>query len=222
VAATSPLIPSDPISPASESPATPGTETGTETETGQTDTTGETEPGFVEIAGPCCLGTPLAAGVYASPSWFEVPFGLSLGNGWSGVAGANRKLLLLGKGKTDQDQFQRYVAFFAVDAPRRFVKALRSTPGLLLGEPEASRLGGRPADVFGARSDGVRIEIPAVADLGPGRWSTKSANATLAFVLVGTGATSFLVYVEAPRDRFGQFSDTVRDMLRTVAFAADA
>jgi hypothetical protein len=182
------------------------------------------------IAGPCCLGFELDPGRYASPSWFEVPFTLEVGEGLSGWENLNERGLAIGRGENDVSHLNEYVSFFAVDADSPILQQLDESPDLSSGSIEPITIAGIDGSSLEAQARPVdgrdhpeiqpgTIRVRPIDGLVPGFWYSESAEARFHFVLLPIGEAALFVSIEAPPNRADAFFDEAIAMLGTAEFA---
>jgi hypothetical protein len=228
--AAEPATATDTASPATQTaPAEAETQpAGTDPEDAKTGT----EEALPAIDGVCCLGFDLDPGRYAAPAWFEIRFSLEIGEGWSGVAARTEKLLFIGRGENDVQHADHYVAFFAVSAPEKVLRALQRMPevdaepveeltvaGLtaLRVDAQASPNPDQPEQSFIAPGT---VQLTALDDLVPGYWFSESPEARLRFLLLDVGELDLLVSIEAPPGDFEAFAAEAEALLETLTIDA--
>jgi hypothetical protein len=181
------------------------------------------------IAGPCCLGFELDPGRYASPSWFEVPFTLEVGEGLSGWESLNDQGLALGRGENDVSHLNEYVSFFVVEADSPILQQLGGSPDLSSASIEPITIAGIDGSSLEAQArptDGRdhpeiqpgAIRVKPIDELVPGFWYSESSEARFRFVFLPIGEAALFVSIEAPPDRADAFFEEAIAMLATVEF----
>ncbi len=182
------------------------------------------------IAGPCCAGLPLEAGLYETPPWFTAAFTIQVGSGLSGVGSDREAMVQLGYGRSTSGSLNHYVAFFAVqdadEVLRRFLTTPKATIGdvspWLIGELDGSRVDGSaelpkqdsPDDEI---AEGA-INVPAIDRLTPAFFYTESPGASIRLISIPRDSADLIVYIEAPRRDFDEFAATIEEMLGSLDF----
>lgn len=214
----------------SEEPEPPGDPTAAPAPTGGA--SAGPSPEVAILTGPCCYGLALASGAYTTPSWFEVPFSIEVPDGLLGVAAELERVILVGRGRSQAGNLERYVGFFVAPSATALVRQLRSTPNATFGASSSTTVDSMPATAFEAEAsrdpdtppnDEIvpgAIRIPAIDRLVPTFFYTESVPARMRFVVVDLGDRALLVYLEAPADRFASFADDVAPMLASIDIAA--
>ena len=183
------------------------------------------------LTGPCCYGSALEPGRYQAPSWFEPGFSLDIGDGFLGVAAELERVVLVGKGQSQAGNLERYVGFFVAPRASALIRQLRATPLTVPTAVRKTTLDGLSALTFDARAlsnpgggpnerdhAGRESRIPAIDRLIPPFFYTESEEALMRFIVVDFSDHAFLVYVEAPEDRFEAFTAEVDRLLSSLRF----
>lgn len=182
------------------------------------------------LTGPCCYGLALETGRYQTPSWFEPGFSLDVGEGFFGVAAEPEQVVLIGRGQSQAGNLERYVGFFVAPKADALVRQLRATPLAVPTAVRTTTLDGLAAVTFdaralpnpnGASNDEITpgaIRIPAIDRLIPPFFYTESGEALMRFIVVDFGDFAFLIYVEAPPDRFDAFAVEVDALISSLQF----
>jgi hypothetical protein len=179
----------------------------------------------------------LVPGRYAMPRWFLVPMSLELGEGWRGIRDDKARQVNLLRGLNDVGHGTLWLAPYAItnEVVDAFVTELRATPLLTFekGVPvEIAGVRGRQFDGqaqtnpdeagSGSRVPGT-VDIPAMrrlhnSGLTDFTWYTESVEARLRFVFVEVGASTLVVYIEAPPDEFDAFIELADTVLASIRF----
>jgi hypothetical protein len=171
----------------------------------------------------CCGGRPIGAGLYATPSWFNIPKSMRVDDGWKVMNEREALLLAIVRGQTIPAELPSELIVFLDASSAESVDVLmqqfREEPAITqVGEPTEATLAAfegmqqdfsvlpNPENKGNPASDippGVRY-IPVMGQFfTPGfSWISSSPEARLRVFGVDTGDSLLLVRLEAPPNDF--------------------
>jgi DNA-binding beta-propeller fold protein YncE len=188
----------------------------------------------------CCFGQPLDAGVYRTPDWFDIPFMITIGDGWRSIASRGENLLSIVRGphtigSHGESRSTEWVVFIPIPgnlSPEAVWEEVRATPGLVAGEDSAVTIAGLPAKQFEGTPDpdqisGSNLRFPIFEkilfpDQPEIQYYTESLEVDLRFILLQVGDQHLIVDMEAPKEVYEAFAAEAEQALETLQFEGGA
>jgi hypothetical protein len=180
-------------------------------------------------------GNPLEPGRYQANPGFDVPFEIELGDGWRSIRDESFGVISFVSGRRNSiGHATQWLSLFPAPpdvGTEELLDLILAQPDLVTGNPEAVSVGGVSGTRIEARArldpaQGGDPEVePGVVPIDVanrlitgGFWFTESAKARVAFIILGLGDRSLLLYLEAPADRFDAFVVRAEEALAGLTF----